>query len=234
MKKWNKVVLLALLFCIIFAGFGFASELTLEEEFDNYFWNIVKTFTATHMKVENGFIYIVFPYSPQLIIAGVYPEYLEKGYTKQQIIQEVEKGLSNYDAEPWLDAYFSIGLLGGTLDETRKKIPEDFVEYVFLVNDKGDSVRGWEYGARGDAGEFIHFYFEFPITYEKGGSILENTEYIEFVVWGLGFKDNRFRYRLPLYKMGEDTPEPLKELFTELNITEYPFLGKEQSDHLKE
>jgi len=51
--------------------------------------------------------------------------------------------------------------------------------------------------------------------------------YIQFMVGGLGFEDNTFRYSLPIYEMNENIPDVLEELFIELGITEYPFVEEE-------
>jgi len=219
--------LLSLVFFIIFTGSAFASE---KEEIEDYASGITSTLMVTHVKSEGNFRYCVVPAVPQYMIAYDYPGYLEKRYTKKQII---EKAKNIYDiTKNKLRVIFLISFTGDwqSKGETEKEIPEDFAEYLFLENDKGDFVRCSKanipmFNTANVINESVVVELEFPLYYEKNGeqvSILENTEYIEFVIGGLGFKENRFRYKLPLYKMGENIPQLLNELFTELDLTEYP------------
>jgi len=227
MKKGSKVILLLLVFFIIFTGSAFTSE---KEEIEDYASAMASALMVTHMKSEGNFMYCVVPTVPQHVIACDYPGYLEKRYTKKQIIEKAKSKLAVLEDK--LSAVFLISFTGDlqSKGETDKEIPEDFAEYLFLENDKGDFVRCSKanipmFNTANVINESIFVELEFPLNYEKNGkqvSILENTEYIEFVIGGLGFKENRFRYKLPLYKMGENIPQLLNELFIELDLTEYP------------
>lgn len=227
MKKGGKVILLSLVFFIIFTGSAFASE---KEEIEDYASEITSTLMVTHMKSEGNFMYCIVPAVLQYEIAYDYPGYLEKRYTKKQIIEKVKSKLAALEDK--LSTVFLISFTGDlqSKGETDKEIPEDFAEYLFLENDKGDFVRCSKanipmFNTANVINETVIVELEFPLNYEKNGkqvSILENTEYIEFVIGGLGLKENRFRYKLPLYKMGENIPQLLNELFTELDLTEYP------------
>jgi len=227
MKIGGKIILLVLAFSIVFTGSAFASE---KEEIEDYASAITLALMVTNMKSEGNFTYCVVPAVPQYIIAYDYQEYLEKRYTKKQIIEKVKSRLAVLEDK--LSAVFFIGFAGDlqSKGETDKEIPEDFAEYLFLENDKGDFVRCSKanipiLNTVNVINESVVVELEFPLNYEKNGKqipILENTEYIEFVIGGLGFKENRFRYKLPLYKMGENIPQLLNELFTELDLTEYP------------
>lgn len=229
LKKWGVITLFMSLIFFVFIGSSevFASE---KEKIKDYASAITTPLMLTHTESGGNFRYCVVPLLPQYVIANTYPGYLEKRYTKKQIIEKVKEILAGRENK--IIAGFFISFTGDwqSKGETDKKIPEDFAEYLFLENDKGDFVRCSKaviptFRTVNAINESVIVEFEFPLKYEKNGeqtSILKNTEYIEFVIGGLGFKENRFRYELPVYKMGENIPQLLRELFIELNLTEYP------------
>jgi len=85
--KGSRVILLLVVFLIVFTGFVSASE---KEEIKEYAVDIMSTLVFSHRKSEGNFNYCVVPILPQHLIAINYPTYLEKRYTKQQIMQKVE------------------------------------------------------------------------------------------------------------------------------------------------
>lgn len=228
MKKIVKLLLVFLILATILPGASLAST---KEEIEDFSSTITMGMMLIHMKSEGNFRYCVIPITPQHLIAQNYPDYLDKRYSKEKILQKAKAVVAELEGK--LVALFLLNFTGDftSKGETSKEIPDDFNEYVFVENDKGDFVRciKADIPLMGSVVNYINdsvaIPLTFSLTYEKDGkqfSILENTEYIEFVVGGLGFKDNRFKYNLPLFKMIEQIPEPLKQLYTELGLQEYP------------
>lgn len=226
--KINKKSLLILLLIFLLTGISSAS---IKDEIENYVKTRSLVLVASHTKSEGHFKCFIVPAVPQDLLAHTYLEYLEKRYSKKIILQKTKELL--IVGKDKLDAVFSINFIGDwqSKGETSKEIPDDFAEYLFLENDKEDFTRCTKTDIP-FGGNIINtinnesiFRVTFALTYEKNGkqfSILEDTEYIEFVVGGLGLKDNRFRYRLPLFVITKNTPQPLKELFIELGLSQYP------------
>jgi len=223
-----KRFIVALLLASILVGSTYAS---ITDEIEEYTGNLLASLMLTHTKIEGNFLFSIIPMTPQYLLAQTYPEYLEKRYSQERILKESRLLIAPY--ETILPAGLLVSLMGDwdSKGETSKTIPEDLSEYLFVENDSGDYARclsadiPFMENTVNVISDTASIAVKFSLSYERGGkqeSILENTEYIEFVIGGIGFKDNRIRYELPLFVITEDLPEPLRELFIELGLTEYP------------
>jgi len=207
---------------------------SVKNEIEKYASKLDYKLMLLHTKTEGNFLFYVAPIVPQHLLARTYLEYLEKRYSNERILKEAQLLIAPYKNK--LPAVLLISFMGDwdSKGETSKTIPDDLADYLFLENDKGDYVHclsaeiPFMENTVNIINDIASITLSFSLTYEKEGkkqSILENTDYIEFVIGGLGFEDNRTRYDLPLFTVTDevlDIPESLKELFVNLGLTEYP------------
>ena len=218
MKK--RAVVGFILFFLVLVGQGKCTTV------ENYAAEYREEMMSTHVVTEKDFRFCVFPLTPQYVIMYNYSGYLEKQYTEDMIMGKAQETIILFEDK--IIATLLISYIGESTS-AQIEIPDDFQEYIFLENDKGYYVRCEKVDIP-SMGNVIDFFNDtttitlyFPLMYKKEEqklSILENTEYIEFIVGGLDFKENKIRYELPLFEMTEDIPVGLKALYEKLDLIE--------------
>lgn len=158
-------------------------------------------------------------------ILSVYHNCLEKRCNDEEIIKEMQELFSYLGKK----LYFEVGVrfVGGQFNYDKLSIPDNFENYIFLENDKGDFLRPLNFETKNLSSdeanwlnEEVSFRVDFPETYEKDGvekSLLEG-KYIKVVINGLGFNNNSIKYELPLSGLFADAPTEIKQLFSDFGF----------------
>jgi hypothetical protein len=179
----------------------------------------IKSLALAHRIEEGNFVLAVVPRTPQIDVALVYPSWEEKRYSAAERIAKSKEIARLHDNKLMAVVYvvFSGDIM--SQGETSKQIPDDFAEYVFLENDRGDAVRCTSatlplFRSAGAMSREVKVDVEFAdLKAPSGRSVLEGAKELRFVVGGLGFKSKTIRYAAPLRGLFGDAPRELRELF---------------------
>ena len=211
---------------IIFPEYCFTQN-TIETYYNSKIQEIMKS----HYKREGYFTFSVMPMTIEWMIGQSYSNWLEKRYTKEEMISKAKALIK--ESEGSIHVMLTIAYLGdwNTEGETSKIIPSDIAEYIFIENEQGEYVRCEEADSplgRSTVGiynEISNISLKFPDAIsDTGKSIFNNSKKIRFVIGGLGFKDNQIEYDLPLSSLFLDSPQDVKEIYYEIGLwkPDYP------------
>lgn len=193
-----------------------------------YFDQKMQRIMASHLLGDENFYAVVIPITDQYIVASHYKEWVRQGYREGQMVNLAKEAVSQAQGKFYV--FLRIGLAGGVSPTGRQSValPANLEESVWIVTDRGDTLHCEKAEvpfarAVGLLNLEVDATLVFPTTLKKGGrerDILQEANFIDFVVKGLGFKKDRIRYRLPLSQLFDDAPEVIKRLFRQVLKTD--------------
>ena len=186
-----------------------------------YFDQKMQQVMGFHILGDETFYAVVIPITDRYIIVSHYKEWVKQGYREEQMVNLAREAVSQMRGKFYV--FLRVGLAGGVSPTGRQSValPANLEESVWIVTDKGDTLHCEEADvpfARAVSllNPEVDATLVFPTTLKKGGrerNILQEANFIDFVIKGLGFKRDRIRYRLPLSHLFDDAPEAIKRLF---------------------
>ncbi len=188
---------------------------------ESYYSSKLRQIISETSVFEGNFVITVIPLTEELTAAKVYAKMSKEGHSRQEIREEIKKKTQK---EKKLIAIITVKFKGDSLSQapTAISLPEDLSKYIFVENDRSNFVpckiaRPAVEQVDSDQSSAV-IPLVFHTEYQKGKkehNILEDTEYIEFVVGGLGFSNNRIRYDTPLSDLCKDASQDIKSLWEE-------------------
>ena len=175
-----------------------------------------------HHATNGHFKFSVVPITPELWVAGEYPQWSEKRFTPQQMEQRVDEQLPIFDDS--VLAILTIVFVGDLFSTGRVQfeVPEDICEYIFLENDRGQSLRCSRatlplMRMPGPFTKQVNIDVEFGNLRSAEPDFFD-TKSLKFVVGGLDFRHNEITYPYPLSDLFGDAPEALRALYRATGI----------------
>jgi len=209
MKRLAPVAVLILLACNAFSQSG-----------KDYATQKTKALLLDNLKESGLFPYEVVPLSVEYTVIGWYPTWVEKRYSKQRMIAEA-KAIADQDRGT-VKALMTISFTGDFTSEgrTELKIPDDFAEYVFVENEKGNDFPcvKVDISPMGRTINSLNRTCVIVLTFSVTDDLYRGAESIIFTVGGLDLGDNVFKYRLPFSLDYQDCPEEIREVLVESGI----------------
>ncbi len=191
---------------------------------ESYYSSKLRQIISEKSVFEGNVVITVIPLTEELTAAKVYAKMSKEGHSRQEIREEIKKKTQKTQKEKKLIAILTVKFTGDSLSQAPAAIslPEDLSKYIFVENDRSNFVpckiaRPPMEKVDSDQRSAV-IPLVFHTEYQKGKkehNILEDTEYIEFVVGGLGFSNNRIRYDIPLSDLCKDAPQDTKSLWEE-------------------
>jgi len=174
------------------------------------------------LKNEQFFSYTAFPLPVELAVIQNYSKWIEKRYTEDQMLTAIEELKGEY--QNYLPVFFAIFYTGewNSKGKTEIKIPDDFEEYLFLENDKGEYVRTSkvEIPFMGNVVNYMNDSSMIVILFENADEILADSNKVVIVIGGVDLVQTKFAYPYPFSQYYQDAPEVIKELFYKSAIWE--------------
>lgn len=177
----------------------------------------LKELARKYTKKEGEFSYSLVPVSSEQMIAQQYPKWKEKRYD-EKMMSSNSKDIIAVNGNDF-HVLLVITFVGDWTSGKDKTIPSDLAEYVFLENTNGEFTRC----RAADVPMFskinilnesviIHLVFstELPGTNRL---LTDGMDKIIIVVGGVGIKNNKFEFDIPISSLYLDAPTVLKDLY---------------------
>ncbi len=202
----------------IFIMFFTANQFLISQfGYDAYVSLKMEELMKKYVKYEDNFVISLIPIPAEYLIAQSYSQWEEKRYNEKMMINSSKEIIKMYGND--FHAMLVVGFTGDWNSNKDKNIPNDFSEYLFLENSKGKYTRCKEADVPIISKvNFINKSVSIHLTFStelEGESklVTDDTESIFVVIGGLGFKDNKFEFKLPISTIYNDAPSKLKKLF---------------------
>lgn len=181
-----------------------------------------------YIKIEGEFVYSLIPIPAEYLIAQSYPQWKEKRYDEKMMVS-LSKGIITMYGNDF-HAMLMIGFTGDWKSDKDKKIPKDFAEYIFLENTNGEFTRCRKadipmYSTINIVNKNASIHLVFPTELpDTSRLVTDGMDKIFVVVGGIGIKNNKFEFDMPISLLYLDAPKVLKDLYYNCGLWDEKFL----------
>lgn len=171
------------------------------------------------LREEGHFLFSFVPNPLEPLVLQNYPTWVQKRYNEERRVQETKVLIEEMKGKIWGIFWVSFKGAWDSKGQTELKIPDDFQEYLFIENEKGDywPCTKADIPFMGNTINLVNedttimLEFPFPDELAAGGKVI-------FSIGGFDLENTTFVYELPFSDLFVDAPEEMKTLFYKAGI----------------